>query len=309
MSLNSTEQQGTLAEGADLDKPEGPEEAKGVRLWIVATPLGNPGDLSPRAAEVLEAADFVLAEDTRRSGILFSGCGVEVKGFVSLHEHNEEEQLPVILHQLETGRVAALVSDAGLPTLSDPGYRLIRACRKAGIRVSVVPGPSAVLTALAASGLAPHPFVFLGFLPRKDGEQAKLLAKFQPSGCSLVFFERKDRLAQTLQNVYSVMGGREVCIAREMTKTHEEFIFGRLGEWQTDGKIFPPENILGEITVVVGPAEELKRTEEDHLLALAAWMAADQIALKPKDLARKLAESAEGWTAKQVYQLLQSKQD
>ncbi|MBQ4133197.1 MAG: rRNA small subunit methyltransferase 1, partial [Desulfovibrionaceae bacterium] len=170
-----------------------PQPAAAGKLWIVATPLGNPGDLSPRARQVLEAADFVLAEDTRRSGLLFAECGVEARGFVSFHEHNEEEQLPVIISQLEEGRNIALVSDAGFPTLSDPGFRLIRALRKKNLPVSVVPGPSAVLTALAASGIAPQPFVFLGFLPRKPGDQARLFGQYAEAGCTLVFFERKDR--------------------------------------------------------------------------------------------------------------------
>ena len=243
---------------------------------------------------------------------------MEAKGFVSFHEHNEEEQLPIIISQLEQGRDIALVSDAGFPTLSDPGFRLIRALRKKGMRVSVVPGPSAILTALAASGLAPQPFVFLGFLPRKPGEQARLFAKYADAGCTLVFFERKDRLAMTLETAYAQLGQREVCIARELTKPHEEFIFGKLGTQKSDsaGKctsdkhpinsVFPPENLLGEITVVIGPAEEFKATPKTQVLALAAWLAETEPDLKPKDLARKVSAAVRGWTAKAVYSLLQA---
>ena len=288
-------------------------------LWIVATPLGNPGDLCERARQVLEAVDFVLAEDTRRSGLLFAECGVKAGGFVSFHEHNEEEQLPVIIAQLEEGRNIALVSDAGFPTLSDPGFRLIRALRKKGLKVSVVPGPSAILTALAGSGIAPQPFAFLGFIPRKDGDRARLFAQYAEVGCTLVFFERKDRLAITLETAYSQLGPREVCIAREMTKTHEEFIFGRLGAWGSEpdlpeggqpaqpeagGGPFPPENLLGEITVVIGPAEKVQPTAESQVLALAAWFMADQPGLKPKELARQTALAVQGWTARSVYRLL-----
>lgn len=223
---------------------------------------------------------------------------MEAKGFVSFHEHNEEEQLPIIISQLEQGRDIALVSDAGFPTLSDPGFRLIRALRKKGMRVSVVPGPSAILTALAASGLAPQPFVFLGFLPRKPGEQARLFAKYAEA--------------------YAQLGQREVCIARELTKPHEEFIFGKLGTQKSDsaGKctsdkhpinsVFPPENLLGEITVVIGPAEEFKATPKTQVLALAAWLAETEPDLKPKDLARKVSAAVRGWTAKAVYSLLQA---
>ena len=148
-------------------------------LWIVATPLGNPGDLSPRAREVLETADGILAEDTRRAGLLLSRCGLNVTTpFTSFHDHNEEARLPQVLELLQAGKTLALVSDAGTPLLSDPGYRLVRACRKAGIRVSPVPGPSAPVAALSASGLPPQPFVFLGFLPRKKAEQEAALRPY-----------------------------------------------------------------------------------------------------------------------------------
>ena len=133
------------------------------KLWVVATPLGNPGDLSPRAREVLEGADMVLAEDTRRAGLLCQRCGVKAKRFMSFHDHNEESKLDEVLGLLNGGRTLALISDAGLPLVADPGYRLVRACRAAGIPVSVVPGPSAPVTALAGSGIAPQPT----FLPRR----------------------------------------------------------------------------------------------------------------------------------------------
>ena len=128
------------------------------KLWVVATPLGNPGDLSPRAREVLEGADMVLAEDTRRAGLLCQRCGVKAKRFMSFHDHNEESKLDEVLGLLNGGRTLALISDAGLPLVADPGYRLVRACRAAGIPVSVVPGPSAPVTALAGSGIAPQLF-------------------------------------------------------------------------------------------------------------------------------------------------------
>lgn len=343
------------------------------RLWIVATPIGNPGDLSPRAAEVLTNVAFVLAEDTRRSGQLFARCGIKAQKFISLHEHNEEDQLGFVLGELLAGKNAALISDAGMPVLSDPGFRLVKACRETGIEVSVVPGPSAILAALAGSGLAPQPFAFLGFLPRKENEQAKIFSQFQASGCSLVFFERKDRLAQTLQVAHTCLGRREVCIARELTKTHEEFIFGVLGEavqaiahqngqaqegqaqerqtsngqikhgktCQKPGpsagdelageldtnfanelsvgakeasalsndlntRVFPPADLLGEITVVIGPGLEENRTDEKQLLALADRMKANEPALRPKDRARKLSELVSGWSVKEIYSFLQA---
>ena len=304
-------------------------EKGGGRLWIVATPIGNPGDLSPRAAQVLTSAAFVLAEDTRRSGQLFARCGISAQKFISLHEHNEEDQLGFVLGELQAGKNVALISDAGMPVLSDPGFRLVRACREAEIEVSVVPGPSAILAALAGSGLAPQPFAFLGFLPRKENEQAKLFSQFQTAGCSLVFFERKDRLAQTLQVAHNCLGRREVCIARELTKTHEEFIFGVLGnstqvvssqvainnnlagehagEADSDlgAKVFPPQDLLGEITVVIGPSLGENRTDEKQLLALADRLKANEPNLRPRDRARKLSELVSGWSVKEIYSFLQ----
>ena len=316
--------------------------------------------MSPRAAKVLTEAAFVLAEDTRRSGQLFARCGISAQKFISLHEHNEEAQLAFVLGELLAGKSAALISDAGMPVLSDPGFRLVKACREAGVEVSVVPGPSAILAALAGSGLAPQPFAFLGFLPRKENEQARIFSQFQPTGCSLVFFERKDRLAQTLQVAHNCLGRREVCIARELTKTYEEFIFGVLGQAsqtasskqvgegqaflesvaldeqlspESDNETanlnanglnaqsvskpdnndpsarpFPPEDLLGEITVVIGPGLpglNEDRTSEKQLLALASRMKASDPALRPRDRARKLSELVSGWSVKEVYSFLQ----
>ena len=157
-------------------------------LWIVATPLGNPGDLSPRAKETLEGATLVLAEDTRRAGQLFARCGMKHHGFSSFHDHNEEERLPRVLEALESGQQVALISDAGTPLLSDPGFRLVRACRERGIPVKPVPGPSAPVTALCASGLPPLPFVFLGFPPRKEGERETFFAPYATLPVTLIFF-------------------------------------------------------------------------------------------------------------------------
>lgn len=276
-------------------------------LWVVSTPLGNPGDLSPRAAQTIAEADLVLAEDTRRAGQLLSRCGVVARQFLSLHEHNELERIDFVLQELIEGKTLALVSDAGTPLLCDPGFRLIRACRERGIFVSVVPGPSAALAALVGSGIAPQPFVFLGFLPRKTGEQAKIFAQYMHLPCTLVFFERKDRLADTLQVAASCLGRREVCLARELTKTYEEFIFGFLGEPSAQGseRPFPPPDLLGELTVVIGPPLEEARTEEKQVLALAGRLAAQSPNLKPRALAREVHELCSGWSLKEIYEFLQ----
>lgn len=268
-----------------------------AHLWVVATPLGNPGDLSPRAREVLAQAGLLLAEDTRRAGLLFQRLGIPAKGFLSLFEHNEEARIGAVLAALDRGESVALFSDAGTPLLSDPGYRLVRACLEAGHRVSPVPGPSAPLAALSACGLTPQPFVFLGFLPRKDGDIRRLLETYAALPATLVFFERKTRLAKALALAAQVLGPRQCCVCREITKEHEEFLRGRL-----DDLSFLPEEPLGEITVVLGPPEEQARASEAGLLDVLRQEL--KTGGKPKDVARRAAARVPGWSAKQAYGLL-----
>ena len=268
-------------------------------LWIVATPLGNPGDLSPRAREILGAADSILAEDTRRAGLLFSRCGIEGGTFISLHDHNEEGRLPQVLGMLQEGKNLALVSDAGTPLLSDPGFRLVRACREAGVRVAPIPGPSAPVTALCASGLPPQPFVFLGFAPRKQAEQRAFFAPYARLGATLIFFDRKDRLHETLATAHAVLGNRDLCIARELTKTYEEFILLPLADHTT-----VPRDLLGEITVLVGPPSGDERDGQDAVLAVIR--AEREEGGKPREVARRVQEHVRGWSVNEVYQLMQS---
>ena len=271
-----------------------------VQLWIVATPLGNPGDLSPRAREVLQAADTVLAEDTRRAGLLCARCGVTVKRFMSFHDHNEEGRVAGLVDRLHDGEIMALISDAGLPLVADPGYRLVRACREAGLRVSVVPGPCAPVTALAGSGIAPQPFAFLGFLPRSDADRQKTLAPYAHLPLTLVLFERKDRLADTLAVAHAILGPREVCVARELTKTHEEYRVGRL----EDGVPPSPDghDLLGEITVVIGPPEQAVQTGAAELRTLIDEER--QLGGSPRDVARRVQTRAPGWTVKAIYAMM-----
>ncbi len=266
----------------------------GGTLFVVATPLGNLGDLSPRAAEVLGACQVVLAEDTRRTGLLCKRLGIEAARFVSLHEHNEEQRLEAVLGALARGEDAALVSDAGTPLLSDPGYRLVAAAREAGYRVSPVPGPSAVTAALSAAGLPPMPFAFLGFAPRKAAERRRWLEPFAALPSSLVFFERKSRLMDTLAACAEVLGPRRVCLARELTKEHEQFILGRLDD--LDGLDAP---MRGEFTVVVGPPEAAPATSEADLERLVAEEAAR--GGRPRDIVRRVMRRASGWNSKTVY--------
>ena len=267
------------------------------RLWIVATPLGNPGDLSPRAREVLASADLVLAEDTRRTARLLRECGIETRRLLSFHDHNEAERQEGVLRLLREGQCVALVSDAGTPLLADPGYRLVRACRKEGLAVSPLPGPSAPVAALSAAGIPPLPHSFLGFLPRDASGRDALFTAFAHVPGALIFFERKDRLKESLAQAARILGPRELAVCRELTKEHEEFIVGRLEESDQ-----LPDELLGEITVVVGPPEHTQRTPREEVLLLANAELAQ--GGKPRQIARRVQDAVRGWSGKEIYALL-----
>jgi 16S rRNA (cytidine1402-2'-O)-methyltransferase len=232
-------------------------------LYVVATPLGNLGDLSVRAMEVLRAVPVVAAEDTRRTRGLLSHLGASPR-LLSYHAHSEEPRLEVLLEILHDGRDVALVSDAGTPVVSDPGTDLVAAARASGITVVPIPGPSAVATALSAAGLKGDRYLFLGFIPRKGGERARLLARAAAEEWSVVFFEAPTRLADLLEDLArAVGGGRRAVVARELTKLHEEFRAGTLAELAGYYSEHPPR---GEITIVLegtgAPAEPPDRTGE-----------------------------------------------
>lgn len=267
------------------------------KLWIIATPLGNPGDLSPRAREVLSRVHRIAAEDTRRTGRLLADCGIEHQGFFSLHEHNEQDRAPQVLSLLREGHDVALVSDAGTPLLSDPGFLLVRACRQAGVTVSPVPGPSAPAAALSACGIAPLPYVFLGFAPRKAGEREAFFAPYRDLALTLVFFERKDRLKETLAVAAGILGQRTACVARELTKPFEEFLVFPLSEHSTLS-----DNLLGEMTVIIGPPEGDRRDTPERVRVVIAEEAA--LGGKPKVVAGRVQARVNGWTGKEIYALM-----
>ncbi|MDR2820210.1 MAG: 16S rRNA (cytidine(1402)-2'-O)-methyltransferase [Desulfovibrio sp.] len=267
------------------------------RLWVVATPLGNPGDFSPRARNTLETADAVLAEDTRRASRLFAGIDIRVKRLLSFYEHNEKERQENALQMLRDGQTLAIISDAGTPLLADPGYRLVRACRKEGIQVSPVPGPSAPAAALCAAGIPPIPHTFLGFLPRDIAGRKALFAAFAHTPGSIVFFERKNRLKESLALAHRVLNARDLAICRELTKINEEFILTRLEEYET-----LPDNFLGEITVIIGPPESTERAQREEVLRLLEAQAFPDE--KPRDTARRIQYAAQGWSTKEIYALI-----
>lgn len=216
-------------------------------LYVVSTPIGNLEDLSPRAREILARVQLIACEDTRVTGKLLRRFEIRTPS-LSYHEHNELERAPQLLARLEEGKDVALVSDAGTPLISDPGYRLVRAAREAGVPVRAVPGPSAVLAALSVSGLPTSRFTFVGFLPPKGAARQKALAALAPIDHTLVFFESGTRIARLLSELSNAFGPRAATLLREMTKLHEEHRFGSLPDlaaWAS-GRVFQ-----GELTLVV----------------------------------------------------------
>ena len=228
-------------------------QADGPRglLSIVATPIGNLEDLSPRARRVLEEADRVACEDTRTSGLLLHRLGIK-KRLVSLHEHNERQRLPQVLEWLAAGEKVAVISDAGTPLLSDPGFLLVRAAAEAGVQVEAVPGPSALLTALVVSGLPPLPFTFAGFPPPKSGKRRNFFRGFAGLEHTLIFFESPHRLLPCLDDLLAELGDRPVAVARELTKLYEEVLRGPLSAVHAELAARPA--LKGEFVVVVGKA-------------------------------------------------------
>jgi 16S rRNA (cytidine1402-2'-O)-methyltransferase len=223
------------------------------RLEVIATPIGNIGDLSPRARESLAAADLVLAEDTRRTGALLAACGIS-RPLLSLHDHNEASRVEGLLERLRQGAVLALVSDAGTPLLSDPGFLLVRAAVAAGIAVRPIAGPSAVTAALAVAGLPTDRFVFEGFLPTARGERQAQLARLAQDSRTLVLFESPHRIAAALHDLAAAFGGdRQAVVARELTKLHESIYRGTLDELAALAAQ-NPDLARGEITLVIAGA-------------------------------------------------------
>jgi 16S rRNA (cytidine1402-2'-O)-methyltransferase len=216
---------------------------------VVATPIGNLDDLSPRGRAAFAEADLVACEDTRHTGRLLAHLGIK-KPLVSLHEHNERQRLPRLLADLEEGRVIALASDAGTPLLSDPGYLLVREAAARGIRIEPIPGPSALLAALVASGLPPYPFTFAGFPPPRSGKRRTFYRKWADLGHTLVLFESPHRLLASLEDALAELGDRPAALARELTKLHEEVLRGRLSELLEEVRSRPA--LKGEFVVVIG---------------------------------------------------------
>ncbi len=222
------------------------------KLYLVATPIGNLEDVSPRALRILQEAHMVACEDTRHTQILLRRYEIRAKHLTSYNEFNHKRQVSVLVGQLDRGWDVALVSDAGTPALSDPGEALVAAAVAAGHDVVAIPGPNAAISALVASGLPTREFTFLGFLPKKSGERRRRLAALIEEGRTIVVYESPYRVDDTLADLAAVAPGARVAVARELTKLHEEFVRGTATEVAAR---YAAQRPKGEITIVIAPAE------------------------------------------------------
>ncbi len=231
-------------------------------LYVVATPIGNLEDITLRAINTLDGVDLIAAEDTRHTARLLSRYRIRTP-LISCHEHNEHQRTPELIGRIRDGAAVALVSDAGTPSVSDPGYRLVCAAVEHGVDIFPIPGVSAAVTALCASGLPTDAFVFIGFAPRKKGKRAELLVSMAAEPRTLVFYESPRRVAAFLEEIRTVMGDRAAVLGREMTKLHEEFIRGPLSEIQAVLANRP--RIKGECTLLVNGAPASESVSADDL--------------------------------------------
>jgi len=277
-----------------------PDPATGT-LFVVSTPIGNLEDISLRAIRVLREADVVAAEDTRHTAMLLQHYGIS-RPATSLHEHNEGRKAPALVDRLRAGAKIALVTDAGTPSVSDPGYRLVRAAVDAGLRVEAIPGASAVLAALVSSGLPTDSFVFAGFPPPKAAARDAWLEALRDERRTVVIFEAPHRILQTLGAGLRVLGDRQVAVGRELTKLHEEVVRGSLSS--VLGRLAPPR---GEYTVVVAGASRASANEpeqvEDHQLLTEFSLLTDNGKTR-REAIREVAER-HGIRAREVFSALE----
>ena len=266
-------------------------------LFLVATPIGNLEDLSPRALRILKAVRLIAAEDTRVTRKLLAHFGVHTP-LTSYYEHNKLTKLDTILSALGEGDVA-LVSDAGTPALNDPGYELVHAALETGHAVSPIPGPSAPLAALVASGLPTDAFLFLGYLPRKSSERRALLERVAGHPYTLIFLEAPHRLEEALADLQGVLGDREIAVGRELTKAHEEIWRGSLLEAEEH---FQKQKPRGEFTLVIAgnTRERAARWSEEHLIS--ALLAGTREGRSITRLSGQLAAES-GWARREIYKL------
>lgn len=275
-------------------------------LYVVATPIGNLGDISSRALEVLRQVDLIAAEDTRHSGRLLQHFGIETP-MRAYHEHNEQKQSDWLLQQLTQGKRVALISDAGTPLISDPGYQLVHRVRKQGITVIPVPGPSALITALSASGLPSDRFVFEGFLPAKSGARIERLQHLQSENRTIIFYESPHRILPSIESMVKVLGGeRRAVLARELTKTYETIHEDSLEELLTWLKSDSNQQ-RGEMVVLIAGCTDKRDNRDDAEAERILKLLLDELPLKQ---AAALTAKITGYQKNELYaKALELKQD
>ena len=267
-------------------------------LYLVATPIGNLEDMSPRAIRVLREASLIAAEDTRHTGKLLKHFEIETP-ITSYFEHNKLDKLDFILEKLSTGDVA-LVSDAGTPAVNDPGYELVKAALGAHHDVKPIPGPSAPITALTVSGLPTDSFLYLGYLPHRTSERHRRLEEVESQPYTLVFLESPYRIVESLEDIFSILGDRKICVAREMTKMFEEYWRGNVSQAVA---YFTAQPARGEFTLVVeGKTQNgnARWTEEELLRDIERELKAEKSA---KEISTELAKQS-GWNKKEIYTMI-----
>jgi 16S rRNA (cytidine1402-2'-O)-methyltransferase len=281
-----------------------PAEPASGCLYLVATPIGNLEDISLRALRVLKESDFIACEDTRETMKLLAHFDIQ-KRMVSYHEHNEITRAPEIVIDLEQGAQVALVSDAGTPAISDPGHRLVNLCVRHGIKVVPVPGASAFVAALAASGMAIEEFAFIGFLPSRQTERRKALRALAAEPRPLAFYEAPHRLLDTLEDALEILGNRPAVVAREVTKMYEEFLRGHLEQLLEDVRKKAPR---GEITLLIGPADGAAVHEAESAAAAVPLARRVDEVMKERNFdskaALKVVARERGLTRREAYKQL-----
>jgi 16S rRNA (cytidine1402-2'-O)-methyltransferase len=281
--------------------------AAGGCLYLVGTPIGNLEDITLRALRILKEADQIACEDTRHTQKLLTHYDIH-KPLISYHQHNESTRAPALVEALEQGAKIALVSDAGMPLVSDPGYRLVTLCLQHQIPVIPIPGPSALLASLSASGLPSEEFLFVGFLPARSGERRRALERLRIEDRTLILYEAPHRVAECLADAREVLGNRSACIAREVTKLHEEFRRGKLSELAASLEERPAR---GEITLLIGPeapADARVQANSTQSLADRVEELIRQAKLDRKE-ALKLAAKERGLTRRGAYDEIVSEKE
>ena len=268
-------------------------------LYIVATPIGNLEDITLRALRVLKEVDLIAAEDTRHTQKLLTHYGIASR-LTAYHEHNEKTKAQSLVEQLKQGKRMALVCDAGTPAISDPGYRLVREAISAGVRVVPIPGPSALTAVLSVSGLPTDRVVFEGFLPAKKAERKRRLESLRDESRTIVFYEAPHRLKDCLQDLFQVLGDREIVLAREMSKIYEEFLRGRLSDVKNEVE---GRKVLGEVALVVRGSEPRPKEDRDREELRAEIERLKREGMRVKEIAALLGEKF-SYPKREIYRLV-----